>query len=202
MNSFVKSVKVFFPVFLLSISLSACALWGKRSTPQDAGIIYGPGFALSLMAPQGWYIDEQTGKRHGLLAVILPENQTWNTAKTRIYSSVAFFDSVMNTPAAVLQKDTTYFHSAGSDVSISPIDTLMDANGRVSFSYEVTGMPQEPYKIITYIPENKVMILLGMGAASKDLYRKTLPQYQQVVLSYTFFTQRTKFLSPKQFNGD
>src|SRR5512133_695257 len=73
--------------FLALAVFSTCTLLGEESSP--AGIVYGPKASFNISAPEGWVIDNESGKRQDLPCVLYPKDSSWSDAKTVMYAKVA-----------------------------------------------------------------------------------------------------------------
>ena len=54
-----------------------------------AGIVYGPKAAFDIAAPDGWVLDNESGKKQGMPCVLYPKGSSWADAKTVMYAKVA-----------------------------------------------------------------------------------------------------------------
>jgi hypothetical protein len=52
------------------------------------GIVYGPKAAFDIAAPEGWVLDNESGKNQGLPCVLYPKGQSWAHAKTVMYADI------------------------------------------------------------------------------------------------------------------
>jgi hypothetical protein len=53
------------------------------------GIVYGPRAAFNISAPEGWVLDNESGKEQGLPCVLYPKGESWVDAKTVMYAQIA-----------------------------------------------------------------------------------------------------------------
>ena len=53
------------------------------------GIVYGPKAAFNISAPDGWVLDNESGKEQGLPCVLYPKGESWANAKTVMYAKIA-----------------------------------------------------------------------------------------------------------------
>jgi tetratricopeptide (TPR) repeat protein len=73
--------------FLALAISSICMLRGEETTP--GGILYGPKAGFNITAPEGWVVDNESGKRQDLPCVLYPKGSSWGDAKTVMYAKVA-----------------------------------------------------------------------------------------------------------------
>jgi len=74
---------------LASLALSAiCAsILAQETTP--AGNVYGPKASFNITAPEGWVVDNESGKEQGMPCVLYRKGSSWSDAKTVMYAKVA-----------------------------------------------------------------------------------------------------------------
>jgi tetratricopeptide (TPR) repeat protein len=72
-----------FAVAICSVSM----LLGEETSPD--GSIYGPKAGFNISAPQGWVVDNESGKGQDLPCVLYPKAWSWSDAKTVMYAKVA-----------------------------------------------------------------------------------------------------------------
>src|SRR5256714_9835371 len=54
-----------------------------------AGIVHGPKAGFNVSAPEGWVVDNESGKEQGMPCVLYPKGSSWMDAKTVMYANVA-----------------------------------------------------------------------------------------------------------------
>jgi hypothetical protein len=79
--------KIWICGFLALAISSICMLRGEETTP--GGIVYGPKAGFNITAPEGWVVDNESGKRQDLPCVLYPKGSSWSDAKTVMYAKVA-----------------------------------------------------------------------------------------------------------------
>ena len=74
---------------LASLALGAIcpSILAQEASP--AGIVYGPKASFNITAPEGWVVDNESGKRQDLPCVLYPKAESWSDAKTVMYAKVA-----------------------------------------------------------------------------------------------------------------
>ena len=75
--------------FLNALSTFCAVSFGQS---YDSGIVYGPKAAFTLTAPEGWVLDNRSGKSQGLPCVLYRKGQSWADGKTVMYAKVASTD--------------------------------------------------------------------------------------------------------------
>src|SRR6516165_1453318 len=73
---------------LLALAISSiCTLLGEETSP--GGIVHGPKTEFNISAPEGWVVDNESGKGQDLPCVLYPKDSSWSDAKTVMYAKVA-----------------------------------------------------------------------------------------------------------------
>jgi hypothetical protein len=74
---------------LAFLAVSAfCPRLAAQETVRD-GIVYGPKAGFNISAPEGWVLDNESGKGHDLPCVLYPKGSSWADAKTVMYAKIA-----------------------------------------------------------------------------------------------------------------
>jgi tetratricopeptide (TPR) repeat protein len=71
----------------LAISAFCPSLPAEETLP--GGVVYGPKAAFNIAAPEGWVVDNESGKAQGLPCVLYPKGSSWSDAKTVMYANMA-----------------------------------------------------------------------------------------------------------------
>jgi len=79
--------KIWICGFLALAISSICMLRGEETTP--GGIVHGPKAGFNISAPEGWVVDNESGKRQDMPCVLYPKAESWSKAKTVMYAKVA-----------------------------------------------------------------------------------------------------------------
>jgi len=53
------------------------------------GIVHGPKAGFNISAPEGWVLDNESGKGQDMPCVLYPKGESWSNAKTVMYAKVA-----------------------------------------------------------------------------------------------------------------
>jgi tetratricopeptide (TPR) repeat protein len=73
---------------LLALAISSiCRLLGEEASL--GGIVHGPKTGFHISAPEGWVVDNESGKGQDLPCVLYPKDSSWSDAKTVMYAKVA-----------------------------------------------------------------------------------------------------------------
>src|SRR6059058_1214258 len=73
--------------FLALAISSICTLLAEETSP--GGIVYGPKAGFNISAPEGWVVDNESGKGQDLPCVLYPKGSSRSDAKTVMYAKLA-----------------------------------------------------------------------------------------------------------------
>src|SRR5436305_13746878 len=71
----------------LALGAMCLSMFGEGTAP--AGNVYGPKAVFNISAPEGWIVDNDSGKEQDLPCVLYPKGSSWADAKTVMYAKVA-----------------------------------------------------------------------------------------------------------------
>jgi tetratricopeptide (TPR) repeat protein len=75
---------------VLAFVLLAALSWSADDQQASrGGTVYGPKAAFNVSAPEGWVVDNESGKTQGLPCVLYPKGSSWSGAKTVMYAKMA-----------------------------------------------------------------------------------------------------------------
>jgi hypothetical protein len=74
---------------LMSLAVSALSPGLHAQEGFRGGIVYGPKAAFDIRAPEGWVLDNESGKNQDLPCVLYPKGESWADAKTIMYAKIA-----------------------------------------------------------------------------------------------------------------
>jgi tetratricopeptide (TPR) repeat protein len=72
-----------------SLALGAICPFIAAQGTFRGGIVYGPKAAFDISAPEGWVLDNESGKGQGMSCVLYPKSSSWANAKTAMYAKIA-----------------------------------------------------------------------------------------------------------------
>ena len=74
-------------VICLGLLVLPLGVPGQEKYP--AGIVHGPKAGFNISAPEGWVLDNESGKNQDMPCVLYPKGSSWADAKTVMYAKVA-----------------------------------------------------------------------------------------------------------------
>jgi len=176
MKCCIRSVLI---LFVFSVPL----LTKAQDQTGQSGIIYGPGHAYSVTAPEEWVLNNQIGRQWGLHAVFYHSSKTWDTALARMYVNTAGPDSGMTAdPLVVVQADSTRFVHDNPGIRITVADTIKISDEIHAIVRHFTGDRFGNFEAIAYVAEK---------TKTKEAFDEALPAFKQLVRSYKWVGETT-----------
>lgn len=160
-----------------------------------SGLMYGNGHAFSFDEPPGWVLDNKSGVREGLLAVLYLNGSSWSTAPAVMYIRTdrrepgdaleAYIER--DCASARTQRPSTEVRSAPRIVGVGP---SIEATGRRTA--EVRQFSGSSSETVAYLEEDAVFITFVLAARTKASHDAAMPAFLILVESYSFFTNHVR----------
>jgi surface antigen len=165
--------------------------------PSDrTGVIFGPGHAFSLDAPDQWVLDNESGSAQGLQAVFYPVGKSWTNAPVVIYANVILKKNPRTENArTVAARDIADFRKKSPTLKVTDAAPLPTGD-------QVAGHPKRAIvkyfsgddfgnsEAVAYIDESKVVVMLVLSSRKETNFQPALPTFAQLVRSYRFLTDK------------
>jgi len=154
-----------------------------------AGIVYGTDHAFAIQAPEGWVLDNTSGKGHGLCAVFYKEGESWQSADVVMYANTASKRvEDHRTLEQLMEYDAAQFKSRAPDIRITSAASIRGAAVR-------HFMPDEygNHEAVAYIDEEFIVVMLVLSARTKEGFERAYPAFAELVESYQFLTSDVTF---------
>jgi hypothetical protein len=74
---------------LASLALGAICPPMLAQETLGGGSVHGPKAGFNISAPEGWVVDNESGKAQELPCVLYPKGESWSNTKTGMYAKVA-----------------------------------------------------------------------------------------------------------------
>src|SRR5262245_34832182 len=74
---------------LALLALAGFPPYMPAQEPFPGGIVHGPKASFNISAPEGWVLDNESGKNQDLPCVLYPKGSSWSDSKTVMYAKVA-----------------------------------------------------------------------------------------------------------------
>ena len=171
----------------------------KSEKSGDSGIIYGENHAFTLTAPEGWVLDNTSGRGQGLQAVFYPQGSSWQKGAAVMYANVYQKRNVKEEPLEkVIEGDVAEFRKRSAELNVTdaePIHLVKDErvkDKKATVKY-FTGDAHGNHEAVAYVDEGKVVVMLVLSARSKKVFESSLPAFKELVGSYFFLGDKVTF---------
>jgi hypothetical protein len=167
---------------LLAVTALSASILGQQS--YRGGIVYGPKAAFDIRAPEGWVLDNESGKNQGLPCVLYPKGSSWADAKTIMYAKIAgtkFKD--VNAFVATAIKEMEKVHGKPKE----KIATGKTADGRDYFINEYPATKTySQWERVGYVQLPHAVAYIVLSSRDHASYQKDSGALQQVLKTFTY----------------
>jgi hypothetical protein len=175
--------------------LLCLAIFHAFSQPNDsneskAGLIYGKDNSYFISAPDGWILDNESGRNQGLFAVLYPKGSTWNNAVGMMYSKAIRKDSEINSIEAYVKNDLNEFKKEAPKIKVEFKNEIKLDKNRIAMIFEWSGDEYGNIESSAYIEEKNVIVLITYNCRSMEFYKTNYSKFIETVRSYSFFTDK------------
>ena len=171
-------------------ALGAFCPHGSAQEAFRGGIVYGPKAAFNISAPEGWVLDNQSGRDQGLPCVLYPKGSSWSDAKTVMYAKIAStqFEDVNAFVAAAI-KDMEKTHG-------KPKEKIASGKTKDGHDYFINEYPAtktySQWERVGYVQLPRAVAYIVLSSRDQASYKKDCGALQDV-LKNTFI-----YLEPKK----
>jgi hypothetical protein len=175
-------------VVCLALLFVCSGVWAQEK--YRGGIVYGPKAAFNVGAPEGWVLDNESGKEQGLPCVLYPKGQSWSDARTVMYAKIAStqFEDVNAFVAAAI-KDMKARHGM-------PKEKVASGKTRDGHDYFINEYPAtktySQWERVGYVQLPHAVAYIVLSSRDQASYKKDSGALQDV-LKNTFV-----YLEPKK----
>ena len=161
----------------------------KKMVP--AGVIAGPGYAFSILAPDGWTLDPESGKSSGLKVALYPEGSTWEDTRVFMYvhacarpsCSDSSYDEYVSAAVKTFRREQpTAMVAVGESIST--------ADGKSAQVRSFSGDEWGNFEAVAYVEEDAVFAILVMSSKNQKIYEQSFEAFEDFVRSYHDVTDR------------
>ncbi|HEX6160622.1 MAG TPA: hypothetical protein VF111_10680 [Thermoanaerobaculia bacterium] len=176
-------------VLLFLLLFLGCTL--AAQTPGGTGIVYGEHHAFSITAPEGWVLDNTSGREQDLHAVFYEEGSSWAKAETVMYANTAVKVPGARTLDELLAYDEAQFRKRSAKLRVTVAKDIRTKSGTSTvrrFEGDVYGN----YEAVAYIDEKKTVVMLVLSARTEAGFLAAYPDFEKLVAGYEFLTDQVE----------
>jgi len=179
-------MKKIFPI--ITILTLLIPLFSFAAEKEYGGIIYGPSFAFIIIAPKGWTLDTETGKRYKLPAVFYPKGSSFDGPLVMYINSVEKKNQKANNVNEFMQEEISRFKLKHPNIKITDGKALPIGNGRLTLVKEFSGDTWSNFEAVAYIEEEKTFTSFTLSSKKQEGYKKNFKAFKDLIAGYTFIT--------------
>jgi hypothetical protein len=190
-RSILLCITLLLPISTLSTATDCRAQAHKSLTQSRSGFLYGQDYAFMVSAPPGWVFDDNAGRSQGVIVVFYREGESWQDGKAVMYANVTYkHKGHEDTLADVIRSDIGQMRRNMPNQRAQPASALRTGVGGSATVYTFTPIKsktqnsQTPWEEVAYIDGPKSVIIFVLTVRTEAAYRKTMPDFNQLVRSY------------------
>ena len=181
---------------LLALAISSiCTLLGEETSP--GGIVHGPKTGFNISAPEGWVVDNESGKGQDLPCVLYPKDSSWSDAKTVMYAKVASpqWEGV-NAFVATAIKEMKAKHGI-------PKEKIASGKTKDGHDYFVNEYPAtknySQWERIGYVQLPQGVGYIVLSSRNRTSYQKDSGALEQVLKSLVYVEPKSEVASGQEY---
>jgi hypothetical protein len=179
---------------VILVLLAAASLLAARPPipPQEgeAGIIYTEDLVFSLTAPEGWVLDNHSGSRQGLPAVLYPRGSSWKEAPAVMYPTSDRKPASEHPLQDVIAETLEQYRAASPGLKVESLAPVPTGDARTAEVRKLSGEAQGNVEAIAFIEEADRVVLLILSARSEAEYAAALPAFLRLAGSYSYLSDK------------
>src|ERR1051325_5098580 len=172
---------------LLALAIPLISTVLADETP-PAGTVYGPTAGFKISAPEGWVVDNESGKEQGLPCVLYPKGSSWADAKTIMYAKIASteYEDVQKFVAVAI-KEMEKMHGKPKE----KIDKGKTGDGQLFFINEYPATKTySQWERVAYIQLPKAVAYIVLSSRDEASYRKAAPALREALKTFGYLEPR------------
>jgi hypothetical protein len=156
----------------------------------NAGILYGPGYAFVLAAPEGWVLDDVSGRKEGLPAVIYKRGDSWSRATTVMYASPVR-KSKGETVASIIAADVRRFREGNPGIVVEDGPPAAVTGGRMLPVKVFRGTKAGDSEVVVYADQSSCVVMIVLSGTA-DGVRDARASFAALLQTYVFVTSEVR----------
>jgi len=152
----------------------------------NSGIFYGPGFSFILAAPEGWVLDDVSGRKQGLSAVFYKRGDSWSRAKVVMYANPVR-KSKGETVGRIIADDVLSFRERSPEAVVEDGPAVAASGGRMLPVKVFRGTKEGDDEVVAYADESSCVVMIVLSGTA-DRVRDARASFAALLKTYTFLT--------------
>ncbi len=180
--------------FLLLAALSSSA---DDQQAFRGGTVYGPKAGFNVSAPEGWVVDNESGKEQGMPCVLYPKGSSWSDAKTVMYANIAGteFEGV-NVFVAMAIKEMEKIHGR-------PKEKIASGKTKDGHDYFINEYPAtktySQWERVGYVQLPRGVAFIVLTSRDKASYEKDSDKLEKVLKTLVYLQPKSEVASGQAY---
>jgi len=144
------------------------------------GIVYGEEIAVLVSAPNGWVLDNMSGKPQGLHAVFYPTGSSFAKSKVVMYVDIAKLandQSIMR----FIEEDIQRFRKRFSNLKVEAQPNLFTLNAQKVEIRHFTGDKWANHECVGYAKYKRSIAIYVLSARNAREFKAALPAFNKMI---------------------
>jgi hypothetical protein len=164
----------------------AATIVAQNQDPREGagGVIFGPGFAFIMGAPEGWIFDSESAPSIGSRAVIYPVGTDLNHTQVIIHANALPLNTM--TLKQWIEQDIANLQKEFPGIVVTKLKNLTTTDTLTAAVWEFD--PAESsyglYERIAYIDIGENVAIVSLSARNIKAYQESIPAFEYVVTEF------------------
>lgn len=156
------------------------------------GIIFGPGFAFALGAPQGWVFDTKNAPSIGSRAVIYPKDCNLSTTEVLIHANAFPLENM--TLSQWIEGDIAQLKQEFPGIKVKALPSLLTADSLTAMvrEFDPSRSSYELIERIAYIRIDDHVAVVSLSARNREAYDGSIDAFTYVVEGFSNFQEKIR----------
>ena len=161
-------------------------LYGPPTSFGDSYICISEGVTYTTKSPDGWLLDNESGKSDGLCLVGYPKGGSWKNSETVIYlNSTTKGSKVGNRNIKEMIEYDVKQHKANlSNLNVTDGEGLLNNNIKVQTKYFSDDSKSGNYEAVSYIDTPKAVVFIVMTSRTEQGFKKALTAFKTITENF------------------
>jgi tetratricopeptide (TPR) repeat protein len=179
------------------LALAAICSNTPAQETSGGGIVHGPKASFNISAPEGWVLDNESGKGQDMPCVLYPKGESWSKAKTIMYAKVASpqWEGV-NAFVTMAIKEMKAKHG-------TPKEKIASGKTKDGHDYFINEYPAtktySQWERVGYVQLPQAVAYIVLSSRDQASYRKDSGVLEQVLKTLVYVEPKSEVASGQPF---
>ncbi|MBP7864324.1 MAG: hypothetical protein KA419_00130 [Acidobacteria bacterium] len=149
-----------------------------------SGLLFGENYLFRITAPDGWVLDNQSGRTMGLDAVFYPKGESWEKTEIRMYVQV--WQKEGKGLKEIVEEDIRNYRKTFPALKVGDEEPIRLTSGKAALVKQFVGGNDGAVESVAWFDEKRVVVALVLSAKSVPFFDAARPDFVKLVLSYDY----------------